>query len=95
MSNTIGDKYFNLTMKVVNYAFEFVNQPGYAFLRFTDLLNSLLSLTPEIQGVNREEFYQSLREKLQGRRNLATPEEKTALLNEIISSYVEEWRKAV
>ena len=94
MSETFDDRYFDLTMKVVNYAFEFVNQPGYAFLRMTDLLDSLVNLSSIIDGVDRKEFYEIIKANLKGRRNLVTSEEKTNLLNEILSIYIEEWRKS-
>ena len=92
MSAVLENVYFDITMKVVNYALEFVNQPGYAFLRITDLLDSLLALALEIKEVDKKEFYEKVKTKLKDRRNLNTPEERTAVLNEILSMYIEEWR---
>jgi hypothetical protein len=92
MSSDLETVYFDLTMKVVNYALEFVNQPGYAFLRITDLLDSLLSLVPMINEIDKKDFYKNIKIKLKDRRNLSTPEERTAVLNDILSIYIEEWR---
>ena len=57
MSQKLDDRYFDLTMKILNYAIEFIDQPGYASLRMTDVLESLLHLSTQLEGVDRREFY--------------------------------------
>ncbi|GAG78091.1 unnamed protein product [marine sediment metagenome] len=56
MSDKFDDRYFDLTMKILNYAIEFVKQPSYASTRMTDVLQNLIDLSAEIEGVNREDY---------------------------------------
>jgi hypothetical protein len=89
----LDDRYFDLTMRVLNYAMEFVNQPGYASLRITDVLESLLDISSQLEGVNRREFYASVKAKLNDRFIMANQQDKAGLLNELLALYIEEWRK--
>jgi hypothetical protein len=93
MNQTLGDRYFDLTMKVLNYAIEFLNTPGYSSLRLTDLLDSLVTLASEIEGVDRNEFYSKIGEKLNNRSVMSAQQDRDRLLNDILELYVEEWRK--
>jgi hypothetical protein len=89
----LDDRYFDLTMRVLNYAIEFIDQPGYASLRITDILESLLNISSQLEGVNRREFYASVKAKLSNRFDMTTQQDKASLLNELLALYIEEWRK--
>ena len=93
MSQTLDDRYFDLTMKVLNYAMEFINQPSYASLRMTDVLQSLIDISAEIEGVDRKEFYAKISERMKNRRAMSAQQGRNTLLNDILTLYVEEWRK--
>ena len=93
MSETLKDQYFDLTMKVLNYALEFANTPGYPSLRLTDLIESLVALAPELEGVDRKEFYAKISERMKNRRVMSAQQDRNTLLNDILTLYVEEWRK--
>ncbi len=92
MRGSLDDEFFDLTCRVLNYAIEFVNAPGYASLRLLDVLKSLIELQPRIQGVTRGEFYQRLRRKMESRELMAGAEESSKFLDELLTMYVEEWR---
>ena len=93
MNETFDDRYFDLTMKVLNYAMEFVNQPSYASLRMTDVLQSLVDISSEIEGVERKEFYASVKAKFRDRKLMTTKKAEIDFLNELLTFYVEEWRR--
>ena len=93
MSQTFDDCYFDLTMKVLNYAMEFVNQPSYASLRMTDVLQSLIAISAEIDEVKNKEFYASVKEKFKDRKLMTTKQAEIDFLNELLTLYVEEWRR--
>ena len=93
--STLEDRYFDLCLKVVNYGMEFLNQPGYASLRLTDLLDALVRLAPEISGVDKNEFYEKVSVKLENRRAMSTQQDRGQMLNDILSMFVEEWRKSI
>lgn len=92
MKSDLNDEFFDLTCRVLNYAIEFVNAPGYASLRLVDVLKSLIDLQPQIEGVSREEFYQKLREKMESRDLMADKEGRSNLLDELLAIFVDEWR---
>ena len=92
MKSDLNDKFFDLTCRVLNYAIEFVNAPGYASLRLVDILKSLIDLQPQIEGASRREFYQKLREKLDSRDLLADERGSSKLLDELLTIFVDEWR---
>ena len=91
MSTKLEERYFDLTMKVVSYALEFVDAPGYSSLRLTDLLENLVSISSLIKGVDKQEFYKKIEEKLAGQ---VDTEDRVSLLNEINNLYIEEWKKS-
>jgi hypothetical protein len=93
LNQKLDDRYFDLTMRVLNYAMEFIDQPGYASLRMTDILKNLLELSSKLEGVNRREFYALVKAKLSDGFTMLTQQEKTRILNELIALYIEEWRK--
>jgi hypothetical protein len=80
-------------MKILNYAMEFIDQPGYASLRMTDVLESLLDLSSQLEGVDRREFYASVKAKLSDRLDMTNQQDQAGLLNELLALYIEEWRK--
>lgn len=93
MSQTLDDRYFDLTMKILNYAMEFVNQPSYASLRMTDVLQSLIDISAEIGGIERKEFYALVKEKFRDRKLMTTKQDEIDFLNELLTLYVEDWRR--
>jgi hypothetical protein len=93
LSKKLDDRYFDLTMKILNYAMEFIDQPGYASLRMTDVLESLTDLYSQLEGVDRREFYASIKAKLNDRLIMTTKQDEANLLNELLALYIEEWRK--
>lgn len=93
MSQTLDDRYFDLTMKVLNYAMEFVNQPSYASLRMTDVLQSLIDISTEIDGIEMKEFYASVKEKFRDRKLMTIKQAEIDFLNELLTLYIEEWRR--
>ena len=94
MSTTLDDQFFDLAVRVLNYAIEFVNMSGYASLRLVDVLNDLIELSSRIEGINRGEFYEKVRERMEGRKLLADAEKRSMFLDELLSLFIEEWRKA-
>ena len=92
MRSNLDDKFFDLTCRVLNYAIEFVNAPGYASLRLVDVLKGLLDLQQQIEGVSKGDFYQKLREKLESRDLMADEEKRSKLLDELLAACVDEWR---
>lgn len=93
MSEALDDRFFDFAFKVLNYAIEFVNSPGYASLRMTDVLEKTVELSSQIEGVDREEFYSRLKEKFEKRRLTADQKDREAFLDELSTMFVEEWRK--
>jgi hypothetical protein len=93
VSQTLDDRYFDLTMKVLNYAMEFVNQPSYASLRMTDVLQSLIDISTEIEGIEKKEFYDSVKKKFRDRKLMAIKQAEIDFLNELLIFYIEEWRR--
>ena len=92
MKGSLDDQFFDLACRVLNYAIEFVNAPGYASLRLVDVLKGLLELQPQMEGVSRGEFYQRLQEKLESRDLLVGVEERSKFLDELLTMFVDEWR---
>jgi hypothetical protein len=58
-----------------------------------DLLDSLVTLAPEIEGVDRKEFYTRISEKLKNRRAMSAQQDRGVLLNDLLELYIEEWRE--
>ncbi len=93
MSEALDDRFFDFAFQVLNYAIEFVNSPGYASLRMTDVLEKTVELSSLIEGVNREEFYSRLKEKFEKRKLMADQKDREAFLDELSTMFVEEWRR--
>ena len=93
MSETLDDKFFDFAFRVLNYAIEFVNSPGYASLRMTDVLEKIVELSSQIDGVNRENFYVRLKERFRDRSVMADQKDREAFLDELSTVFIEEWRK--
>ncbi len=93
MSETLDDKYFDFAFKILNYAVEFVNSPGYSSLRITDILEKTVELSSQIEGVSRTEFYEKVKEKFRDRRVMASSGTRADFLDELMSMFIDEWRK--
>ena len=93
MSETVDREFFDLSMRVLNYSIEFVNSPGYASLRLLDVLESLVALSPKVEGISNREFYGRLKKKFEERRLMVDSKEQAKFLDELLSMFVEEWRK--
>ena len=93
LKGSIDEEFFDLACRVLNYAIEFVNASGYASLRLVDVLNSLMELQPQMEGVTRGEFYQKVREKLESRELIVSAEASSKFLDELLTMFVDEWRK--
>ena len=95
MSTTLDDQLFDLAMRTLNYSIEFVNTPGYASLRLMDLLQSLVGLSMQIEGISKKEFYGKVKEKMEDRRLMADQKEQAEFLDELLTMFVDEWRKEI
>ena len=95
MSPTLDDQLFDLAMRTLNYSIEFVNTPGYASLRLMDLLQSLVGLSMQIEGISKKEFYRKVKEKMEDRRLMADQKERAEFLDELLTMFVDEWRKGI
>jgi hypothetical protein len=98
MSEDLKDRFFDVLMRNLNYSIEFVNQRGYASLRFMDLFSSLLELQPFIKEIDQEGFYEKLREKIKARQlvrqdEIEDREERSKLQSELLQMFVEEWKR--
>lgn len=97
MSETLDDKYFDLTFKILNYAIEFTRTPTYASLRTTDILERMVELSSEIDGVSRVDFYRKVNEKFKSRRlmseQMSRDEFAREILDDLLSMYIEEWKE--
>lgn len=94
MSENLDDKFFDLAVRILNYAIEFVNMPGYASLRLIDVLKDFLELSHQIEGFSRKDFYYKVREKIEGRNLLADARDRAMFLDELLAMFIDEWRKA-
>ena len=93
MSETLDREFFDLSMRVLNYSIEFVNSPGYASLRLLDVLESLVTLSPKIESISNGGFYSKLKSKFEERRLMVSSKEQSRFLDELLSMFIEEWRK--
>lgn len=93
MSESLDDRFFDFAFRVLNYAIEFVNSPGYASLRMTDVLEKIVELSSQIDGVNRENFYARLKERFRDRSVMADQKDREAFLDELSTMFIEEWRR--
>ena len=92
MSETLDDKYFDFAFQVLNYAIEFVKSPGYSSLRLTDVLEKTVNLGLEIEGVERKEFYEKIKERFGTRKLLSSSINREEFLDGLLTEFVEEWR---
>jgi len=93
LKGSLDDQFFDLACRVLNYAIEFVNAPGYASLRLVDVLKSLIDLQPRIEGISRGEFYQKVRKKMESRELLSNAEARSKFLDDLLTMFVDEWRE--
>jgi hypothetical protein len=93
MEESLEDRFFDVLLHTLNYAMEFVNDRGYASLRFMDLFGSLLDLQPHMKEISRTEFYERLREKMKERELTGSQRTQTKLQSELLDIFVNEWRK--
>lgn len=93
MSETLDDKFFDYAFQVLNYAIEFVKSPGYSSLRLTDVLEKTVNLGLEIEGIERKEFYEKIKEKFGTRKLLSSSVNREEFLDGLLSEFVDEWRK--
>ncbi len=93
MEERLEDRFFDVLLRTLNYAMEFVNDRGYASLRFMDLLNSLLDLQPLIKEISGEEFYTRLRTKISERELMGGQGRRAKLQSELLDMFVNEWRR--
>ena len=93
MSETLDDKFFDYAFQVLNYAIEFVKSPGYSSLRLTDVLEKTVNLGLEIEGVERKEFYEKIKERFGTRKILSSSMNREEFLDGLLSDFVDEWRK--
>ena len=93
MSVSMDEEYFDFCFKVLNYAIEFTNSSGYASTRITDVLQKLVDLSFKIEGVGREEFYETLLDKFKDRRLMTIQQSQKNFLDGLLQLFVDEWRK--
>lgn len=92
MSGSLDEEFFDFSFKILNYAVEFAKSPGYSSLRFTDVLEKMVELSFQIEGIDRREFYEKLKEKFKSRRLMSSQQDLEAFLDELLQMYVDEWR---
>ncbi len=93
MAENLEDRFFDVLLRTLNYSIEFVNEPGYASLRFMDLFSSLLRIQPLVEELSRDEFYEKLREKIKDRQIIREQETRSKLQNELLEMFVSEWKR--
>lgn len=93
MKENLEDSFFDMLLRTLNYAMEFVSARSYASLRFMDLFSSLLELQPLIKGISNGEFYEKLREKIKTRRLMGDRKVRLKLQSELLQMFVDEWSK--
>ena len=92
MGENLEERFYDALLRTLNYSVEFVNDASYASLRFMDLFTSLLKLQP-LMSMPRNEFYESLREKIRDRELVRDPKERSKLQTELSQMFIEEWRR--
>ena len=93
MTESLNEQAFDLAVRILNYAIEFVNTGGYASLRFADVLGSYLELMLQVDDISKKEFYANVKILIDGRDLLAPVEEKERFLDQLLSMFVDEWRE--
>lgn len=93
MTESLDEQAFDLAVRILNYAIEFVNTGGYASLRFTDVLGSYLEIMLQVNDIRKKEFYASIKKLIDNRDLLAPVEEKEIFLDQLQSMFVDKWRE--
>jgi len=93
LTESLDEQAFDIAVRILNYAIEFVNTGGYASLRFTDVLGSYLKIMLQVDGIGKKEFYEKVKKLIDGRDLLAPVEEKERFLDQLLSMFVDEWRE--
>jgi hypothetical protein len=93
--NVLNEKFFDLTVRIANYAIEFGNTEGYVPIRIVDILKGLLELIPYIEGISKKEFYHQILEKIESRDILVTGEDRVKFLDELLEMLIKEWSKSI
>jgi hypothetical protein len=93
VSETLEERFFDFSFQVLNYAIEFVRSPGYSSLRFSDVLQKTMSLTLEVEGAGKREFYLSVLKRFEKRESMSDTEAREVFLNELLDMFITEWRK--
>ena len=95
MSENLDDVFFDYTFKILNYAVEFANSPGYASLRMTDILEKTVELSSRIEGISRTVFYGQVMEKFENRKIMSERKSHETFLDELMVMFIEEWRNKI
>jgi len=95
LAEDLGNRFFDVLLRTLNYSIEFANETSYASLRFMDLFSSLLGLQPLIKNLSRNEFYDRLREKIKDRQLIRDPETRPRLQSELLQMFIDEWKERV
>lgn len=95
MSENLDDVFFDHAFKILNYAVEFANSPGYASLRMTDILEKTVELSSRIEGVSRTDFYGQVMEKFKNRKIMSERKSHETFLDELMVMFIEEWRNKI
>ena len=93
MESVLDEKFFDLAVRVVNYAVEFRNTAGYVPIRLVDILKGLLELAPYMEGISRKAFYAETLERIEGRDILSSGEERAEFIDELFDLFIDEWRR--
>jgi len=93
LTESLDEQAFDLAVRILNYAIEFVNTGGYASLRFTDVLGSYLEIMLQVNDIRKKEFYASVKKLIDNRDLLAPVEEKEIFLDQLQSMFVDKWRE--
>jgi hypothetical protein len=93
LTESLDEQAFDLAVRILNYAIEFVNTGGYASLRFTDVLGSYLEIMLQVNDIRKKEFYASIKKLIDNRDLLAPVEEKEIFLDQLQSMFVDKWRE--
>jgi len=93
LTEVLDEQAFDLAVRILNYAIEFVNTGGYASLRFVDVLGSYLGIMLQVEDISKKEFYANIKKLIDGRDLLAPVEEKERFLDQLLSMFVDEWRE--
>jgi len=91
----LNEKFFDLTVRIANYAVEFGNTEGYVPIRIVDILKGLLELVPYIEGVYKKDFYSQVLEKIESRDILVTGEDRAKFLDELLEMLINEWSRYI